>query len=634
MIEYPNADDYVKAVQDPKRNFTSGELKTAHFPAHPLLGIPMPASGSSAVVFKAVVGGEEQALRFFTRCDVSSRERYDVLNQYFETRGIADCVATSRWFDDAIVIKGRTWPLIRMQWVNGRTLDQYIDGLVKDDNADGIAALVTAWRNLLARMQLAEFAHGDLQHGNVLIDVNGGLRLVDFDCSWIVPFTGKSPPSESGHRNYQRPGWQWGQWMDTFPGLVIYTSLLALSKNTGLWEALNDGENLIFRLEDFNPPYQTDVWKHLSNVDDRELDSVANRLKECCAPSWSPNGALETLLRPQWWEKIPRVQSPATSASHPSQWQLKPNAPAPVPPSQSPRRPLKQPPPPKPPAQPLPAPKKIDAPRISPSIPVPRPASGAPSWPYAPSTPIHPGRPAQGNWRGPPSGTPRGNLPTPSSQPTRKRYGWAIALLMVVAIAITAFVLLKPSNAGTGAAQLVLSTSRVKIGDTYHADAWGFSPGENVQFSWTGPTNGVMGGVFLTDSDGSAPSHRVHERDPPGNYIIIVTGLTSGRTASAELQVVIGTGPAQVVLSKTQVEIGDTYYATIWGFSPGENVQFSWTGPNNGVRGVFPTDSGGSTPRGLPFFDSDLPGNYTITVTGLTSGRAASAELQVIQPGN
>jgi hypothetical protein len=62
------------------------------------------------------------------------------------------------------------------------------------------------------------------------------------------------------------------------------------------------------------------------------------------------------------------------------------------------------------------------------------------------------------------------------------------------------FVLLKPWNAG--AERLVLSTSRVAIGDTYFANASGFSPGENVQFSWTGPTNGMMG-VFTADSSGA-----------------------------------------------------------------------------------------------------------------------------------
>jgi hypothetical protein len=417
MIEYPGADDYVKAVQHPEHNFTSGDLKTAHFPVNRLLGIPMPASGSSAVVFKAVVGGEEQALRFFTRHDVSSRERYNALNQHFETRGIADCMATSRWLDDAIAVKGRTWPVVRMQWVDGRTLDQYVEGLVEDDNAPGIAALVTAWLNMLGRLQQAEFAHGDLQHGNVLVDASGSLRLVDFDCSWITPFAGKSPPSESGHRNYQPTGRSWGQWMDTFPGLVIYTSLLALSKNTGLWERFHNGENLIFRLDDFDPPYHTDVWKHLANVGDSELDTTANRLKECCAPDWLPSGGLETLLRPRWWQQTHRAQPPpATAPDRPQWWQPELAAPTPVLPGQPPSPPLPQPAP----AvqlgrtpQPLPAPKKIVSSRASAGIPAPRPSSNTRSW--APGS----GAPGQGDWWQRSAVTPTGSPPTSPIFPPR-----------------------------------------------------------------------------------------------------------------------------------------------------------------------------------------------------------------------
>jgi hypothetical protein len=87
------------------------------------------------------------------------------------------------------------------------------------------------------------------------------------------------------------------------------------------------------------------------------------------------------------------------------------------------------------------------------------------------------------------------------------------------------------------ATQLVLSTSPVKVGDTYSATASGFLPGEDMQFSWTGPTHGTMD-ASSADSGGRTTSGKIVEKDPPGNYTIIVTGLTSRRTASAGLQVV------------------------------------------------------------------------------------------------
>jgi hypothetical protein len=253
--------------------------------------------------------------------------------------------------------------------------------------------------------------------------------------------------------------------------------------------------------------------------------------------------------------------------------------------------------------------------------------------------------------RVPVSQTDQGSVPpqtspgvSPPATDSRQRHYWlllATATALVIVIAATAFLaflLLESPNPNTPAseAQLVLSTSKVALGDTYSVTASGFSPGENVKISWTGPTEGVMG-IFPTAPNGNA-SNQIFERDPPGNYTFRVIGLTSGRTASTTLQVHTGTGTgtgpnsARLMLSKPEVPIGEAYYATAWGFLPGEEVRFSWTGPTNGVMGTSPTDSDGTKSHG-PVLEKDPPGNYVIIVTGLTSGRTASAELKVLQPG-
>jgi hypothetical protein len=115
------------------------------------------------------------------------------------------------------------------------------------------------------------------------------------------------------------------------------------------------------------------------------------------------------------------------------------------------------------------------------------------------------------------------------------------------------------------------------------------------------------------------------------NYTITVTGLTSGRTASAGLQVITGTGPAPLVLSTSEVKIGDSFFATAWGFVPEEKLRFS-VNRADGVIGVSPAGSAGS--RWNRIVENGPPGNYTVTVTGLTSGHTASAELKVVQPGS
>jgi len=255
-----------------------------------------------------------------------------------------------------------------------------------------------------------------------------------------------------------------------------------------------------------------------------------------------------------------------------------------------------------------------------------------------PIVPRHP--PAAETVQGPnpQQATPDGRASAVDRWQRRRWLLLAIATALVIAIAAVAFVFLKPSNVdarpGTGAAQLMLSTSQVAIGDTYPVTAWGFAPGEDVRFSWTGPSNGQMG-VFPADPNGITSPGPVLERDPPGHYTITATGLTSELTASAELQVVTGpgTGAAQLMLSTSQVAIGDTYFVTAWGFAPGEDVRFSWTGPSNGQMGVLPADPNGITSPG-PVLERDPPGHYTITATGLTSGSTDSAQLEIVPAGN
>ncbi|MDQ2706917.1 MAG: hypothetical protein M3Z25_04470 [Actinomycetota bacterium] len=83
--------------------------------------------------------------------------------------------------------------MVRMQWVEGRTLDEYVGHLVAAGDVPAIGALAGTWRDLVRRMQTARFAHGDLQHGNVLIDTRGTLRLVDLDYVCGSPTSRASP---------------------------------------------------------------------------------------------------------------------------------------------------------------------------------------------------------------------------------------------------------------------------------------------------------------------------------------------------------------------------------------------------------------------------------------------------------
>jgi Predicted unusual protein kinase len=95
--------------------------------------------------------------------------------------------------------------VLTMDWIDGRTLNEYVDFLVAGSNAAALTTLAGRWRELVALLQRSEFAHGDLQHGNVMVDQDGQLRLVDFDGVWIPQLPGSRRPPSSATRTTSTP---------------------------------------------------------------------------------------------------------------------------------------------------------------------------------------------------------------------------------------------------------------------------------------------------------------------------------------------------------------------------------------------------------------------------------------------
>jgi hypothetical protein len=136
------------------------------------------------------------------------------------------------------------------------------------------------------------------------------------------------------------------------------------------------------------------------------------------------------------------------------------------------------------------------------------------------------------------------SLTSASGQRTPTPKGrYALLLVLLVAVAAgAAFVLFRPAVAGVtrpNSARVTVTTARVGPGESYFAVASGYSAGEQVRFTWIGPTSGDMGS-FPADSAGTVVHGPIIERDPPGDYQIIVTGRTSGNVAATPLKVVAG----------------------------------------------------------------------------------------------
>jgi eukaryotic-like serine/threonine-protein kinase len=314
---YPSAVDYTLALQNPNGAFTDADLRAATF-TQGLLG-PYGIAGSSAVVFHGVVGGEDCALRCYTREDASTPERYALLSGFVADNGLSKYVGGVTWYQHEVQVKGAKWPVLKMAWIEGQQLNEYVGYLADGRHTTALGTLAKHWLELVNELQRVRFAHGDLQHGNILVDQQRQLRLVDFDSVWIPQLQGQEPPTESGHTSYQSQSGggksRWGPYMDTFSGLVIYLALTALAKDPGLWPEFNNGDNLLFERDDFGPPYNTGVWNRLAGLGDPDVNRIAARLKACCAPDWVASKSLRDTLAAKWWEQTGAPAEAETSTA-------------------------------------------------------------------------------------------------------------------------------------------------------------------------------------------------------------------------------------------------------------------------------------------------------------------------------
>jgi Protein kinase domain len=274
---WPSMTDYSGAVQNAEAAFAVPQLAGAEFVTMPPLGMPAVASGQNAVVFQAVGPTGSIAVRCFTTPCAAGRRRYQALERRLAAEPLP-AMAHARWLDDAVEIDGTCWPIVTMEWVDGRQLQDWVGANLRDP--DSLRLMAREWIRLCRQLRSGAIAHGDLQHGNVLVDAGNRLRLIDFDGVWI-PELADAPPTEVGHPNYQHPSrtanGDWGWSVDWFSALVILTSLQAIAADPGIWEHHN-GENLIFRESDFGG--DAAIWERLGRSSDAHVTAWSRLLRE------------------------------------------------------------------------------------------------------------------------------------------------------------------------------------------------------------------------------------------------------------------------------------------------------------------------------------------------------------------
>jgi serine/threonine protein kinase len=269
----PRVDQYQLALQNPKVTFRDLELKAATVETTPM-GLPKVISGGFALTYHLTNGSRQWAVRAFHREAHDLEKRYAAISKMTATAGSPHLV-TVEYQPDGILVDGSWYPITKMPWLNAMPINRYIESNLSPAVAQRLSTGFTALVDDLTRHGIA---HGDLQHGNILVDASGRLLLVDYD-GFYVPTLKGMKSNEEGHPNYQHPlrQTQFDSAIDRFSILVITVALEALALKPSLWKHSN-GDNLLFKQSDFADPLSSPVFGELISLS--AVRTHAERLRD------------------------------------------------------------------------------------------------------------------------------------------------------------------------------------------------------------------------------------------------------------------------------------------------------------------------------------------------------------------
>lgn len=275
-MAWPTPSDFQEAVQTPRLSFGDAELQQS-LPESDRLGLPRAISGNFAVVFPMVSGSKRWAVRCFTTYHPDQEQRYAAISTYLQRQALPFMV-DFRFLRDGIRVRGRWYPILKMEWIEGETLNRYVETHLGDPQA--LRGMGQHFLDLACALRQRGIAHGDLQHGNILV-TRGSLRLIDYDGMYVPGLDGMSS-HELGHRNYQHPQrteLDFGPSTDVFSAWSIYLSLLVLSVAPSLWQLTGAGdESLLFCRADYEHPSASATLRALKLLGNPTASAAASML--------------------------------------------------------------------------------------------------------------------------------------------------------------------------------------------------------------------------------------------------------------------------------------------------------------------------------------------------------------------
>ena len=277
-MNYPLISEYIEAIKSAEDNFDELSYLRSVLGDD---GLPVMTSGNFAVVFKMKDerDGKLYAVKCFTKEQEGRTEAYRQITE--ELKDVSSpyltsvCYLDKELFVDTEQTNETEFPVLLMDWVEGKTLDKYL----RENLDDKYALEMLAYRfSQLAQWLIPQpFAHGDLKPDNILVCENGTIVLVDYDGMYVPAMKGQKARElgSPDFRHPQRTENDFDEHIDDFPIALIAMALKAFSINPELLNEYCNNDIMFFTEKDYSHIHATKAMMAiLEIVDNEELCSL------------------------------------------------------------------------------------------------------------------------------------------------------------------------------------------------------------------------------------------------------------------------------------------------------------------------------------------------------------------------
>ncbi len=274
-MTYPTISEYIESIKYAEDNFaTLTDLR----PVLNADGYPIMSSGNFAVVFKMRSNKNDKiyAIKCFTREQEGRDEAYEKISDELSKIDTPFFLKTQFLKNELFVNSNSSnvsdFPVVVMEWVDGKPLDRYIHDLVTANKS--LELLICRFIRLTKWLVPSKFAHGDIKPDNIIVKDDGEIVVVDYDGMYVPAMKGQCAREygSSDFRHPERKTQGFNARIDDFSFASILLSLVAIEYDNDLYRKYSAKDRLLLSESDYVNLQKSEFLKEISLSDNSDLN--------------------------------------------------------------------------------------------------------------------------------------------------------------------------------------------------------------------------------------------------------------------------------------------------------------------------------------------------------------------------